>query len=61
MLEAGGIRVAATNEGGSAFSTDSTHFRFIRRVDGQPSGNPVLARPQYVYTGNITGAGTPIA
>jgi HK97 family phage major capsid protein len=60
MLEAGGIRVAATNEGGTAFSTDATHFRFIRRVDGQPSGNPIEAKPQYVYTGNITGAGTPV-
>jgi HK97 family phage major capsid protein len=61
MLEAGGIRVAATTEGGTAFATDMTHFRFIRRVDGQPFNNPIAAKPQYVYTGNITGPGTPIA
>ena len=62
MLEAGGIRVAATSEGSTAFSTDSTHFRFIRRVDGQPIGNLTAStRYQYVYTGNIIGAGTPTA
>jgi HK97 family phage major capsid protein len=55
ILEAGGIRVAATTEGGSAFTDDTTHFRFIRRVDGQPFNNPVGARPQYVYTGSISG------
>jgi HK97 family phage major capsid protein len=61
ILEAGGIRVAATTEGGTAFATDQTHFRFIRRVDGAPFNNPIPTSPQYVYTGNITGAGTPIA
>jgi HK97 family phage major capsid protein len=57
ILEAGGIRVAATTEGGTAFATDMTHFRFIRRVDGAPFNNPIAASPQYVYTGNITGFG----
>jgi HK97 family phage major capsid protein len=55
MLEAGGIRVAATTEGGDAFAEDATWFRFIRRVDGAPFNNQVAARPQYVYMGNIQG------
>jgi HK97 family phage major capsid protein len=55
ILEAGGVRVAATSEGGSAFLTDMTHFRFIRRVDGAPFNNPIAASPQYVYTGSIEG------
>ena len=54
ILEAGGIRVAATTEGGAAFAEDETHFRFIRRVDGAPTGQPIPTRPQYVYSGNFT-------
>jgi HK97 family phage major capsid protein len=55
ILEAGGVRVAATNEGGAAFAEDETHFRFIRRVDGAPTGQPIPTKPQYVYTGAIEG------
>jgi HK97 family phage major capsid protein len=55
ILEAGGVRVAATTEGGAAFAEDETHFRFIRRVDGAPTGQPIPTKPQYVYTGSISG------
>jgi len=55
ILEAGGLRVAASQEANGAFEANMTHYRFIHRIDGQPVGNTIVARPQYVYTGNITG------
>jgi HK97 family phage major capsid protein len=53
MLVKGGLQVAASGEAGTAFSTDSTVFRFTQRLDGDTFNNPIPARPQYVYTGHL--------
>lgn len=52
ILEKAAVRVEASREAG--FSNDTTHYRFIRRVDGGVIGNNISGRPQYVYTGNLT-------
>ncbi len=57
ILESGQIRVEASRDAG--FADDTTHYRFTRRVDGGSIGNNIAGRFQYVYCGNITGAGTP--
>ena len=57
VLESGTLRVEASRDAG--FVNDTTVYRFIRRVDGGVIGNNIAGRNQYVYTGNITGAGTP--
>ena len=51
ILERGGLRAAVSQE--SKFTEDTTVFKFIHRVDGQPVANDATNRYRYVYTGNL--------
>ena len=56
ILEGTTIQVAVSQEAGTAFETDSTWFRFIRRYDG------IVIDPNsrhYRFTDNIVGAAAP--
>lgn len=56
-IEKGSVKVALSEH--VLFNSDITQYRFTRRVDGGVLGNAIAARPNYVFTGGITGAGPP--
>ena len=61
VLEGPGVMVEASRD--FLFSTDMTAYRFIRHIDGGVIGNTIgtTATRSYVFSGGISGAGTPTA
>lgn len=59
ILESGDIKVSVSTH--IKHEEDMTQYRFVRRVDGQPMTQPITGRFNYVFTGGINGAGTPVA
>lgn len=59
VLESGSVSVSVSTD--AQHADDTTQYRFVRRVDGQPMTTPISGRFHYVFTGGINGAGTPIA
>lgn len=56
-LERAGVRIESSRD--SSFSTDMVDYKFVRRIDSGVIGNTIAARRQFVFSGGITGAGTP--
>ncbi len=58
MLEQSAMRIEASRD--DEFKNDNTVYKFVRRFDSGIMANTIATRHDYVFTGGIFGAGTPV-